>query len=151
MRPIEKEAEQKGNFRYDLFKLFEAADAIEDPELREATLSMCDDLRSKSVEYLGYVARFIEGTQDEQIDFARRLSHNAIISDLSIITRSIGGDFAKWFTDPAMEGGLGGETDRRRIKSWALHEGLHILAVQHAREEAEDEATRTQGSINNAA
>lgn len=151
LHSLEDDAEREGNFRYELFDLYEAANALEDVELREITLSMCDELRQQSVEYLGYVTRFMEGSHNEQVDFARRLSHNAIISNLTIITRTLGGDFVKWYNDPAMHGGLGGEKGRERIKSWALHEGLHILKVQQEREERNYEDLEAEGSTASAA
>ncbi len=146
MRHIEYEAEPKGNFRYNLGDLYLAIDQMphetsDEIETRGMVEAMCDDLRKQSIEYLGYVARFMEGTQNHDVDFARRLSHNAIISNLQIITRTLGGDAEAWFNDSAMHGGLGGETDRRRIKNWALTEALKILNVQRELEEQEGYGT----------
>ncbi len=159
MHSLEDDAEREGDFRYRLPDLFEAADHVTDEELKEAAFATCEDLRKGCVEYLEYTLRFMEYANDPDMDHARRLCHNGIVSNLTIITRILGGDFRKWYSDPAMHGGLNGEKvlekgeriRRPRTEAWAAHEALMFLKIQLAIEEEEYGNQRPEGSSSYAA
>lgn len=155
MRSFEDDAEREGNFRYGLSDLYLAAEHIDnDPELREAALTTCDDLRKGCLNYLDFKIRFMKDSSDPSLDSGRRFVHNGIVTNLMIVTRILGGDFQKWYLDPAMNGGLNGEVPlekgerirRPRTEGWASKEALDFLKWQLALEDEKYGADNFEGS-----
>lgn len=122
---------------FSAFGLKEATEKIEEPELREMMSELSGELPEKCVRYLGKVLEFQHGHPGEEADYARRFAHNAIITNLKVITRTLGNKYSQWFNDEFMNGELGGEVNRERIGKWAMNQALDILQAQAFHEQQE--------------
>ncbi len=126
---------------FSAFGLKEATEKIQEPELREMMSELAGELPDTCVRYLGKILEFQHGHPGEESDFSRRAIHNAIITNLKAVTRTLGGKYWEWFNDEPMHGGLGGEDNRERIGKWAMNQALDILQAQAFHEQQEQGET----------
>lgn len=122
---------------FSAYGLKEAAEKIVEPELSKMIVELCDEMPDKCVRYIGKVLEFQHGHPGAEADYSRRFAHNAIITNLKTITRTLGGEHWQWFNDELMHGGLGGEENRERIGKWAINQALDILQAQAFHEQQE--------------